>query len=393
MTNVLKQKLSKNKMFTVFKIAEVCNLKCPYCYFFFAGDTSHAEHPPSVPESVVTSVGQFLRQGVNDLGLKKLDISFHGGEPLMVGKKRFRRICDILIDALADQVELRLNMQTNGALIDEEWASILHEYRIGVGVSIDGPKHIHDETRIDKKNRGTYDQTLRGVRQLQQQSKSSVGGLGVIPDGASAREIYDHLVKDLGITVIDLLMPIQDWRNFNPDMVKHVTRFYLDLLDIWIKDNNPAVEIRTLSDPLRAMLTDHGARNYSVSLKDICDSITIRSNGDLCPDDTLSSLSSGYQRTGFNAARNSLADFMAADFWEDLRLAAAEPSHRCVDCKWWGICRGGHAEHRYDERDKFRRESVYCDTYQEMFEDMYQRVAASVGRESVDARIAAARVA
>lgn len=393
MTNNLEQKLSQNKLFAVFKIAEVCNLKCPYCYFFFSGDSSHFEHPPAVPERVIVSVADFLRQGVNDLGLKRLDISFHGGEPLMVGKKHFRRICDILVDALADQVELRLNMQTNGALIDGEWASLLHDYRIGVGVSIDGPKHIHDQTRIDKKSRGTYDQTLRGIRELQQRSKYSIGGLGVIPEGIGAREIYDHLVRDLGITVIDLLMPIQDWRNVSPDTVKHVTRFYLDLLDIWMEDNNPAVEIRTLSDPLRAMLTDHGARNYSVSLKDICDSITIRSNGDLCPDDTLSSLSSSYQRTGFNVARNSLTEFMVAEFWEDLRLAATEPSHRCVGCKWWGICRGGQAEHRYDDREKFRRESVYCDTYQEVFEDMYQRVAASVGRESVDARIAAARAA
>ncbi len=383
-------KLSQNKLFTVFKIAEVCNLKCPYCYFFFGGDQSFAEHPAAVPEDIVVSVARFLRQGVADLGLRRLDISFHGGEPLMVGKKRFRRICEILSDEIAGHVELRLNMQTNGALIDEEWADILYTHRVGVGVSIDGPKHIHDLTRIDKKNRGTYDQTLAGIRRMQQRAAGSVGGLGVIPSGVDARTIYNHFVRDLGIKVIDLLMPIQDWRNVDAAMVEHVTGFYLELFDVWMEDNDPKVEIRTLSDPLRAMLTDRGAHNYSVSLKDICDSITIRSNGDLCPDDTLSSLGPRYQKTGFNVRDNSLSQFMQAEFWEDIRLAAAEPAHRCVDCKWWGICRGGQAEHRFDEVAQFRRESVYCDTYQNIFERMYDRVTRSIDKGAVDARTAAA---
>lgn len=392
MTNISKTKLSQNKLFTVFKIAEVCNLKCPYCYFFFGGDESFAEHPPAVPDNIVGDVARFLRQGVSDLGLKRLDISFHGGEPLMVGKKRFKRICEILTEEIADHVELRLNMQTNGALIDDEWADILYRYRVGVGVSIDGPKHIHDLTRIDKKNRGTYDQTLQGVRRMQSKAAGSVGGLGVIPLGVSAREVYTHLVHEMGIKVIDLLMPIQDWRNVQPETVEHVTNFYIDLFDVWMEDNDPHVEIRTLSDPLRAMLTDNGAKNYSVSLKDICDSITIRSNGDLCPDDTLSSLAPVYQKTNFNVQHDSLSAFMGASFWEDIRLAAAEPAHRCEGCKWWGICRGGHAEHRYDQTEKFRRESVYCDTYQRVFEHMYDKVTRSLDRESVDARIAAARV-
>lgn len=386
-------KLSQNKLFTVFKIAEVCNLKCPYCYFFFGGDQSFAEHPPVIPEDIVVSAARFLRQGVKDLGLKKLDISFHGGEPLMVGKKRFKRICDILVEEIADHVELRLNMQTNGALIDEEWANILYDYRVGVGVSVDGPKWIHDQSRIDKKNRGTYDLTLQGIRRMQRRAEGSVGGLGVIPASATAREIYAHFVHELGIKVIDLLMPIQDWRNVEPDMVQHVTEFYLQLFDVWMEDNDPKVEIRTLSEPLRAMLTGHGARNYSVSLKDICDSITIRSNGDLCPDDTLSSLAPRYQKTNFNVRRDSLSSFMRADFWEDIRLAAAEPAHRCVDCKWWGICRGGQAEHRFDEQTRFRRESVYCDTYQQVFERMYDRVTKSLDRGVVDARLAAAGAA
>lgn len=393
MVKVLSGKLSQNKLFTVFKIAEVCNLKCPYCYFFFGGDESFSEHPPAVPEKIVRSTARFLRDGVRELNLKRLDISLHGGEPLMVGKKHFQRICEILTDEIADHVELRLNMQTNGALIDDEWADILHRYRVGVGVSIDGPKRIHNLTRIDKKNRGTYDQTLRGIRRMQSRAANSVGGLGVIPTGVDAREVYTHLVYDLGITVIDLLMPIQDWRAVDAELVAYVTDFYVDLFDIWMEDNNPKVEIRTLSDPLRAMLTDHGARNYSVSLKDICDSITIRSNGDLCPDDTLSSLALDYQKTNYNVQRNSLADFMAAGFWEDIRLAAAEPAHRCVDCKWWGICRGGQAEHRFAQDTKFRRESVYCDTYKRVFERMYNRVTRSIDRQSVDDRIVAAAVA
>lgn len=385
--DVIGSKLGRKQLFTVLKIAERCNLKCPYCYFFFAGDESYKSDPKVIPMGVVEDTARFLHAGAVELGLGRVDISLHGGEPMMVGKKRFKAICDTLRAPFqsADGPRLRLNIQTNGVLIDEEWVDILKEYRIGVGVSLDGPKHIHDKVRIDHRNRGTYDQTARGIALLQR--RMGVAALVVIPPDESGREVFNHVVDDLGIKTIDFLFPIQNWDNHDPDLTTKVTRFYREVFEAWVERNDPEVQIRTLSDRLRALISDAGAEFRTSGLKDICDSITIRSNGDLCPDDTLHSLRPDYRDTGFNVRSATLRDFMSAPFWEDLRIAVLEPRGECSTCKWWGICRGGHADHRYAAGDGFRRGSTYCDTYKTMHQQTYDYVNRSIRAENLEERL------
>jgi uncharacterized protein len=392
MTTKINDKLTRNQLFVVLKIAEVCNLKCPYCYFFFGGDESYKDDPKKIPADVVQSTAAFLGQGAKDLDLRRIDISLHGGEPLMVGKKRFEKICETLRAINPGETELGLNIQTNGVLIDDDWVDIFRKFDIGVGVSIDGPKHIHDRYRIDMRGRGTYDETKRGIEKMRA-GKVAIGALAVVSKELTGREMYDHVVRELGIRSLDFLFPIQNWDDFDPELTDQVTRFYEDLLDAWIEDDNPRVEIRTLSDRLRAMLSDQGMQRRTLGLKDICDSITIRSNGDLCPDDTLQSIRSEYRYTGYSVHSSGLAEFMAADFWGDLRRSTQERSGRCVDCKWWGICRGGDSEHRYATGQGFSRESTYCDTYKRIFQQLYDRVVAVMPPDTVNARLADAELA
>lgn len=388
MDAALSTKLSRKQLFAVVKIAEVCNLKCPYCYFFFGGDQSFADDPPVIDTENVASIGKFLAKGAVELGLERVDISLHGGEPLMVGKKRFEAICTALAEELSGVCAFGINLQTNGALVDDEWAAIFRKHRIGVGVSVDGPQAVHDANRIDQRGRGTYRKTVAGIRALQK--VAPIGALCVIPDGESGREIYRHFVDELGLKAMDFLLPIQNWDNFDAERTERVTRFYMEVLEEWLADNDPQVSVRTFSDPLAAMLSDRGAARRTSGLKDNCDSITVRSNGDICPDDTLTSINPAMRRTGHNVGSSSLRAFMAEDFWEQLRVTALEPAGDCVGCQWWGICRGGHADHRYSAAAGFRRKTTYCDTYKALYARLYDYVCAAIPKEQVDARLAAA---
>ena len=73
------------------------------------------------------------------------------------------------IDALKPAgVSVSHSFQTNGMLIDDAWCDLLIEEDVGVGVSIDGPKHLHDRNRLTRSGQGTFDRTIAGVRQLRQ---------------------------------------------------------------------------------------------------------------------------------------------------------------------------------------------------------------------------------
>lgn len=378
----------ERQLFSVVKIAEVCNLKCPYCYFFFGGDDSHARDPARMSLETVRETADFLVRGAEHLGYDRVDISLHGGEPLMVGKRHFDALCSILHETFEGRVALGLHMQTNAVLIDREWVDILLRHRVGVGVSVDGPRHVHDVNRIDHRDRGTYDKTIAAIRLLAEHGIKT-GILCVITPEADGRELYRHIVHDLGQRGFDFLLPLQNWDNHDARTTAHATRFYQGVLAASLEDNDPAVSIRSLSDPLMAMLSDAGAARRRAGLESNANAITIRSNGDLCPDDTLTSLNPAYRQTGHNVRTSSLETFMAHPLWDDLRESEHSAREECAGCRWWTICRGGHADHRYGSATLFRRKTTYCETYRTLYAELSDYVAPVVPAATLDARLGA----
>jgi uncharacterized protein len=380
---------SRNQAFVVIKVAEVCNLQCPYCYFFFGGDDSYRDDPAAMSIKTIEHIAHFLADGAKEVGLRRIDVSLHGGEPLMVGKRRFEAICNTLREVISPVCDLGINLQTNAVLIDREWVEIFARNNIGVGVSVDGDRITHDRNRVDRKGRGSYDKTIAGIRLLEEHAP--VGILCVIQPDADGKSIYNHFIHELGLTSIDFLLPLQNWTNFDEDRTADVTKFYSDVLEAWLEDNRRDVQIRTLSDPLIAMLSDRGAQRRTQGLLDNCEAITIRSNGDLCPDDTLTSILPVLRRTGHNVGNSTLQKFMSDPLWAQLRPAAHDPIGECLGCQWWSICRGGHADHRYSPEMGFRRASTYCSTYKTIYPRIMDYVTRAVPREIVAARLEAIR--
>jgi uncharacterized protein len=376
----------------VFKVTEVCNLKCPYCYFFFGGDDSFEQDPPVVSMETVRKLATFLRDGAIDMGLARIDVVLHGGEPLMLGRRRFSELCETLKRGVEDVCEININMQTNGVLIDDDWVSLLERHSVRPGVSIDGPPDLHDRTRIDEKDRGTYHRTVRGIDKLgrDELGRAKVGGLCVVPYEESGRRIFAHLLDEVGLIRVDFLMPLQTWDDFDPARTQAVKTFYREVLQEWLGRGRSDIRVRSLSAPMRAMMHQEGAAVRVQHLKDLCNAVTVRSNGDLCPDDTLASISQRFRHTGYSIHRHSFAEFMAAPFWEPLRRSVVDRPAACEGCKWWGICRGGHADHRYSDQDQFRRRSTYCDVLKAIYEDVYEYMSKYLPSQEIDETLAAA---
>jgi uncharacterized protein len=99
-----------------------------------------------------------------------LTVIWHAGEPLVVPVS-FYETAFAAIEALRPAaLQIRHSIQTNGMLITPQWCDLFKKWDVGVGVSIDGPKHLHDAHRVTRTGRGTFDKTLAGIRLLQQEN-------------------------------------------------------------------------------------------------------------------------------------------------------------------------------------------------------------------------------
>lgn len=377
-------------IYIVLKIAEVCNLGCKHCYFFEGGDRSYLQDPSFVPTSIIEATGRFLERGIRDLNVETIEISLHGGEPLMLGKRRFAQLCETLLAHVQPLAKLRFLIQTNATLLDDEWVDILDRFNVGIGISLDGPAHVNDRLRIDKKGRGSYADVIKGIETLRK-GKPHWGNQGfgvgcVIQPDSDAREIYDHLVHVLGLESVAFRPPIMDWTTFDSTVVEKVTRYYQDLVSEWIRDNDPRVRINFPSFVMAAMASDLGASSTGRALSNRARTFTIRSDGDLCPDDSLVPKHNSYRATGFNVARSTLRDFFAAPFWVQIERPS-QPHEDCRQCRWLGICRGGPPEERYTGNLQYSSKTVYCETRKAVFEIIYDCVSSAVGRAPVDRRL------
>lgn len=98
------------------------------------------------------------------------NLVWHGGEPLTAGASFFREMYIRLQENNPARVPIRIGVQTNGTLIDDEWIAIFRDQNWAVGLSVDGPEPLHNKNRLTRSRAGTFEATLRGARQLRQAS-------------------------------------------------------------------------------------------------------------------------------------------------------------------------------------------------------------------------------
>jgi uncharacterized protein len=168
-----------------------CNLDCTYCFYLekeklYAATAARAEMTPEVLES-------YIRQMI-DAHPVEAAFAWQGGEPTLLGVDFFRRAV-ALQRKHAGGKRISNAIQTNGVLLDDEWGRFLHQEGFLVGLSIDGPQHLHDAYRPDKGGRPTFTKVMRGMEVLNRH-KVEFNTLTVVHrDNADhALEIYDFLV-------------------------------------------------------------------------------------------------------------------------------------------------------------------------------------------------------
>jgi uncharacterized protein len=141
----------------------ICNLDCSYCFFL----SKEALYPGSrfrMPDDLLET---YIRQLIASHGAQEVTISWQGGEPTLMGLDFFCRALELAEKYRRPGMTFLHTIQTNGTLLDDDWAAFFKRHGFLVGISIDGPREMHDAYRVDKGGKPTFDRVMRGLRFLQ----------------------------------------------------------------------------------------------------------------------------------------------------------------------------------------------------------------------------------
>jgi uncharacterized protein len=143
-------------------IGPICNLDCKYC-FYLGKEVLYPEKSkwPMRDDVLEAYVRQYIEAQPGD----KVQFTWQGGEPTLLGVEFFRKVVQ-LQTRYANGKTIENALQTNGTLLDDAWGEFLSAHQWLVGVSIDGPRAVHDAYRVDKGGRPSFDGVMRGIEVL-----------------------------------------------------------------------------------------------------------------------------------------------------------------------------------------------------------------------------------
>ena len=146
-------------------IGALCNMNCHYCYYLKKKDLYPDSESFQMPERVLES---YIIQHIQASGAPVVNFEWHGGEPTLLGLDYFRTIVSLQRKHKPPGQHITNGIQTNGTLLDDAWCRFLTTERFSVGISLDGPRELHDPYRVTKGGQPTHKQAVHGVRLLQQ---------------------------------------------------------------------------------------------------------------------------------------------------------------------------------------------------------------------------------
>lgn len=188
-----------------------CNLDCSYC-FYLSKET--LPDGPGIGRMSDAVLEQFIQQYIAGVTGNEVVFSWQGGEPTLMGLDFYRKVVVLQKKHAKPFQVVQNDLQTNGILLDEEWCEFLKQNRFLVGLSIDGPREIHDKYRVTKGGRPTFDKVFHAAKLLQRFGVP-FNTLTCVNRFNARRplDVYRFLRAEIGSTYLQFI-PIVEYKGF-----------------------------------------------------------------------------------------------------------------------------------------------------------------------------------
>lgn len=340
----------------------LCNINCKYC-FEIAKDVKNSILTPSL-----------LRKTIEDVG-KKFSVVFHGGEPLIVGRKRFSELLEIVRQFYPEKVT-SVKIQTNGTLLNQSWIEMLFsEYKdlnIEIAISLDGTYNMN-RLRVDAQENPTFAK-VRNAFQLLENNGIYAGMLSVISKKSLkyAKEYIDLIdsIPNLKFVKINALFNIEN-NELAKDSISPLEFAYFikETASYYIEKG---LYKRLSIEPLLSILqriNNKESRYCNFSCNKCFNFISIYPNGDIAPCDCFSIneyLIDNINRMDRESAllEESIEAYLESKEIEKLNQVTDE----CLKCDIYSFCRGGCLSHRYYFRKNERLKREFCSSKKHLYD-------------------------
>ncbi len=342
----------------------MCNMRCSYC--FYIDETTHRETENYGKMKI--EVLQKVIKNVLSFAHGTCTIAFQGGEPTLAGLDFFREVVRLQSIYNVNKCQIFNAIQTNGYALNSDWAAFFANNNFLVGVSLDGPKEIHDKYRFDAKGEGTYSRVMKSI-QLLKQHKVEFNILSVI-----TKTTCKHTKKIQGFfernnfewqQYIPCLDPLEEKRGGHPwSLTPDAFGEYLKTsFTIWYSEalKGKRYYHRYFDNLLLILNRQHPE---ACGMGGICNyQYVVEADGSVFPCDfyMLDEWKIG------NLATDSIDEIN--DKREELQFIEQSKvvNPACEMCKWYTLCRGGCRR----DRDYFVDGiglNYYCEAYKDFFE-------------------------
>jgi len=319
-----------------------CNLACDYCFFL----KKDRLYPKSDFRMSDETMEAYIRQTIEGQSAPEVGIAWQGGEPTLMGLDFFRRAVDMEKKYARPGLRIGNSFQTNGVLIDEEWCRFFHDNDFLVGLSLDGPRELHDTYRHDKGGRPVFDKVERSAR-LMQKHGVAFNILCTINAVNSRRplEVYRYFRDELKAPYLQFIPIVERANDTGFQEGEAVTdrsvkpepygRFLIEIFDEWVR-RDVGVMFVTFFDAVLASYV-YGQSSLCVLRPTCGDAVALEHNGDLYSCDHFVEPRC---RLG-NIAETPIADLVFSERQRAFGLAKAETLPRyCRECGFLFTCHG-----------------------------------------------------
>ena len=363
----------------------LCNLDCHYCYYLDKAEIYGGREPRMTEEMLETVIREYI--AANDV--PEVTFNWHGGEPLVLGMDFYRKAMEFQHKYAADKT-IHNTIQTNGTLLNAQWADFFRDNGFLVGISLDGPRDIHDKYRKDKGGAQTFDRVMRGLQYLRDRDVP-FNTLSTINKACEGRglEVYQFL-KSVGSTYMQF-MPVVEHVKYpldakgkpsktaRPFIVDPATegaqlafwsvtargfaQFMCDVFDYWVRNDVGRYYVG---------LFDATLANWCGVMPGTCvygqtcgGNSVIEHNGDLYPCDHFVYPKYLLGNIREKTIRSMMESSAQVRFGIDKRNSLPR---KCRGCKYLFACSGECPKHRFNKTDSGETGlNALCDGYYMFF--------------------------
>jgi len=315
-----------------------CNMQCEYCFYH---DISNKRIQKSYGFMNIKLLEIIVQKAVKEVE-EECTFAFQGGEPTLIGLEFFQKL--IQYEQKYNQKKIKINhaIQTNGLKINQEWTRFFARNNFLVGVSLDGPKSIHDLYRVDHQGEGTYQRIIHGI-ELLQRYHVDFNVLSVVTSQLArhAHQVY-RFFKKKGFQYIQFI-PCLDPLQENPGQYPYSLTperygsFLKILFDLWYDDliHHKIVSIRYFDNLLQLMM---GYSPEACGMLGHCAcQFIIEANGGVYPCDFYV-IDQWYLG---NIKDQSFPQLLNSSAVQQFVQSSIYVDPVCQECPWFSLCRGG----------------------------------------------------